>query len=37
MSKGFDCHTTLGACWLKRVKGYNIYYPKKVDGWIMHD
>lgn len=37
MARGFDYTTTLGTCWLKRENGLNIYYPRKVDGWIVHD
>lgn len=37
MARGFDCTTTLGTCWSKRENNYNIYYPRKVDGWLMHD
>lgn len=37
MSKGFDHTTTLGVCWSKRENDWMIYYPRKSDGWVMHD
>lgn len=37
IARGFDYTTTLGVCWSKRENDFNIYYPRKVDGWVMHD
>jgi len=37
MTRGFDCETTLGACWSKIEDDWKIYYPSKLDGWEMHD
>ena len=37
MARGFDCETTLGACWSKTENDWKIYYPRKSDGWEMHD
>jgi hypothetical protein len=37
MARGFDYETTLGACWSKMENDFKIYYPRKSDGWLMHN
>ncbi|AME04856.1 hypothetical protein AUL54_00220 [Bacillus sp. SDLI1] len=37
MSRGFNYVTTLGACWSKKDNDWRIYYPRKQDGWELHD
>ena len=37
MARGFDCETTLGACWSKIDKVWRTYYPRREDGFHMHD
>lgn len=37
MPRGFDYTTTLGFCWSKMERCWNYYYPRKVDGYVLHD
>jgi hypothetical protein len=37
MARGFNFETTLGACWSKIDKSWRSYYPRKEDGWHLHD
>lgn len=37
MSKGFDENTTLGVKWSKRESDGVITYPRKEDGFMLHD
>jgi len=35
--RGFDISTTLGVTWSKRENDWMIHYPRKCDGWLIHD
>lgn len=37
MGRGFDETTTLGVRWSKQESDWMVTYPRKVDGFMLHD